>query len=52
MQLADVLPSADDRQALAFERVAHPGNDDRFRKVVERGSLSGFPSTTSTMNGS
>jgi hypothetical protein len=39
MQSIDVLPSADDREALAFERVARSRDDDGFRKVVVRGSL-------------
>jgi hypothetical protein len=39
MQPVDVLPSANDRKALAFERVARSRDDDRFRKVVVRGSL-------------
>jgi hypothetical protein len=31
MQLVDVLPSADDRKALAFERMARSCDDDGFR---------------------
>jgi hypothetical protein len=47
VQAAGPLPSADDLEAPALERVAGSGDDDGFRKVVERGSLSWFPSTTS-----
>jgi hypothetical protein len=31
MQPVDVLPSADDREVLAFERMASSCDDDRFR---------------------
>jgi hypothetical protein len=39
MQPVNVLPSADDRKAPAFERVARSGDDDGFREAVVRGSL-------------
>jgi hypothetical protein len=44
VQAAGPLPSADDLEAQPLERVAGSGDDDGFRKVVERGSLSWFPS--------
>jgi hypothetical protein len=44
MRLAGAEPSTDELEALAFERVASPCDDDRFRNIVERGSLSWFPS--------
>jgi hypothetical protein len=43
MGLAGASPPTDELEALAFERMAGPSDDDRFRKVVERGSLSWFP---------
>jgi hypothetical protein len=39
MQPVNVLPSAEDRKALPFERVARSGDDDGFGEVVVRGSL-------------
>jgi hypothetical protein len=45
VQPTGTLPPADDLQPQAFEWVACSRDDDRFRNVVERGSLSWFPST-------
>ena len=45
MRPAGVLPSADNLESPSLEGMACSRDDDRFRNVMERGSLSWFPST-------
>jgi hypothetical protein len=42
---AGALPSTDDLESHFLEGMACSRDDDRFRNIMERGSLSWFPST-------